>query len=1512
MSTYIDSQGIEYTYSGSTAYVSASSSISTPNITIPLAITVSSVPYSVTSIGANAFQNNSTLQSVVFATPNSVFESIGDFAFYSCPNLANFTISTTSNLSIGEQVFFNCNKMTTASITSTGVITITENGGNGIFIYCISLTNITITGTLYALPSRTFDTCTRLQSFTIPPSVTSLGNYAFNNTGFTNVTIPNTITTIGDFIYANCSSLTSATLPNAITSIPNGIFSNCSKLTSITYTNNVVSIGNSALENTGFTSFTIPANITSIGSGALQNSSKLDEIIFDDITTITSIGDAAFSGTYLLDDTVQTILNSIPSVVQNSANLFNGCILLNHIVIPSSITNIPSGFFQNCTNLYDIIFANISTITSVGSYAFAGTAVNDDFVYTVLSQITTLPEGLFQNCIFLNNITIPNTITGMSGFSFNGCTNLTSVTFESVSTIGYIYEYTFSSCSSLTDITIPNSVTFINFSVFQNCSDLSHITLPTNANFTILSFNLFNNCTSLTSVSLPTSVTSIGNNVFIGCSALQQIDISNVTDFGSSIFQNCSSLTNLVLNNSLTSIPQYMFYNCTSLTGVIIPTSVTKLGDGCFSGSGVNNTFVNSLLSTATPLDLTSSSIFDGCKSITSLSIPSGLTFGFYFLNSCSNLTSVTFTGSSTVAISNYMFKECVKLTSVQFGSSQLVSVGNSSFYNCTLLSNISLGSSLTSIDSEGFRLCTSLTSITIPDSVTNISDNVFITCSSLTSINIPSSITSIPNYFFYQCYNLTTITNFANITGTIGGYALSQTGLGNTFVQNVLDTFSQGQFGSGIFDSCTLVTSVNIPASYTVMSDYFSGCSNLTSITFSNIGNIISIQNRAFYRTGINGSFVNSILNQFNNSQLGNTLFSKCLNVNSVIIPSSITSLPDNFFDGCANLTSVIFSNINTITSIGPGAFSGTNVSSTFAINLLTTPTITFSGSPFQNCLFTEISIPTSLTLNIDYLFYNCDNLTRVTIESGVTAITSNMFRECNQLSSVTFASPNTSFVFIGSAAFYLCNLSTITIPSSVTSFGDGAMSGNPLTNATVQTILNSFDQTVIGQYTFNDSTILSSVAIPTTYTYLERIFERCANLSSVSLNNINTIRDWAFNECSGLKNIDLPVPSLNNISYGAFWLSGLTSITIPNTITNIQGPAFANCLDLDSAYFYGDFNKNFFNSSQFTNESQYPASQKIAYYDPTAKYWSHIITYPLQTQSKSFGAKAGTGTIVPSMPGFIGLFPLGVLPTPTLTSSSHVTTNPRPTFTGTSTPGSTVQLYDNGVAIPGASGVADVNGDYSITLPTDLSLGTHPITARATLGADESDFSAPFLITITSGPTPTPISDICFPAKTPILTNCGYVNIDEIDPKIHTIRDKKIEAVTQTITHDKFLVCIEKDALGKHYPTKTTYISQNHEIFYKGKMVRAKELLKELTNVRTVPYNKEILYNVLLEKHDKMLVNNLICETLHPENYIAKLYHILPNLTEKQSEKLIKEINAKVEKRSIISSTNGRKLFL
>ena len=62
-------------------------------------------------------------------------------------------------------------------------------------------------------------------------------------------------------------------------------------------------------------------------------------------------------------------------------------------------------------------------------------------------------------------------------------------------------------------------------------------------------------------------------------------------------------------------------------------------------------------------------------------------------------------------------------------------------------------------------------------------------------------------------------------------------------------------------------------------------------------------------------------------------------------------------------------------------------------------------------------------------------------------------------------------------------------------------------------------------------------------------------------------------------------------------------------------------------------------------------------------------------------------------------------------------------------------------------------------------------------------------------------------------------------------------------------------------------------------------------------------------MEQHDKMLVNNLICETLHPENYIAKLYKQLQNLSPSLQEKLIKESNKYVKQMFLAKTTQSRK---
>ena len=155
--------------------------------------------------------------------------------------------------------------------------------------------------------------------------------------------------------------------------------------------------------------------------------------------------------------------------------------------------------------------------------------------------------------------------------------------------------------------------------------------------------------------------------------------------------------------------------------------------------------------------------------------------------------------------------------------------------------------------------------------------------------------------------------------------------------------------------------------------------------------------------------------------------------------------------------------------------------------------------------------------------------------------------------------------------------------------------------------------------------------------------------------------------------------------------------------------------------------------------------------------------------------------------------------------------------------------------------------------------------------------------------------ISNICFPAKTPITCNQGIIHIDKIDPAIHTIRNMKIVAITKSVTPDSYLVQFEKDALGKNMPCERTTMSKNHCIMYNGKMIPAKIFTKtHCQNVKKVPYSGEVLYNVLLEQYEKMMVNNLICETVHPNNFIAQLYKILPTLTPSQQIEAIKEFNA------------------
>jgi hypothetical protein len=166
--------------------------------------------------------------------------------------------------------------------------------------------------------------------------------------------------------------------------------------------------------------------------------------------------------------------------------------------------------------------------------------------------------------------------------------------------------------------------------------------------------------------------------------------------------------------------------------------------------------------------------------------------------------------------------------------------------------------------------------------------------------------------------------------------------------------------------------------------------------------------------------------------------------------------------------------------------------------------------------------------------------------------------------------------------------------------------------------------------------------------------------------------------------------------------------------------------------------------------------------------------------------------------------------------------------------------------------------------------------------------------------------LSETCFPAGTLIDCNQGFIPIEQINPDIHTIRGKKIVTITQTILPNKYLVCFEKGSLENNTPSQKTIISKNHKILYNGKMRNASQFVGKFENVTKIKYTGEVLYNVLMEKHDKMMVNNLICETLHPQHDMAKLYKIMKDMSPSNKVNFIKEYNIKYtskNKKSILT---------
>ena len=405
-----------------------------------------------------------------------------------------------------------------------------------------------------------------------------------------------------------------------------------------------------------------------------------------------------------------------------------------NVTLPSSITDIDSGAFEDCASLKTV---------------------------TIPESVTNIDTYTFQNCTSLEEVIIPNGITNIGRYAFYGCSSLKNI--DIPNNVTNIDIQAFYGCSSLTDVTIPESVSNIGFSAFYGCTSLKNIAIL--GNITSISNNMFYNCSSLTSVSIPDSVTSIGNYTFYNCSSLINVNIpSGVTSIGSYTFYGCSKLTSIDLPSNITSIANDTFYKCSNLKRINIPSSITSVGNYAFYAcSKLSEIHIDSIESwlnikygneSSRPNYSSPCHLFIADKEIKSITIPSSFTkISSYAFRNCTGLTSIIIPNSVN-SIENYAFYNCTKLSGITIPNS-VTNIGSWVFYNCTNLTNVTIPSSVTSLGDSAFYTCSNLTSVNIPSSITSIGESTFSNCPKLMSITVPDGVTSIGNSAFANCVSM-------------------------------------------------------------------------------------------------------------------------------------------------------------------------------------------------------------------------------------------------------------------------------------------------------------------------------------------------------------------------------------------------------------------------------------------------------------------------------------------------------------------------------------------------------------------------------------------------------------------------------------------------------------------------------------------------------------------------------------------------------------------------------------
>ena len=374
---------------------------------------------------------------------------------------------------------------------------------------------------------------------------------------------------------------------------------------------------------------------------------------------------------------------------------------LQKISLPASVENIGTGVLNDSATLKEIsvsnenqVFASMdgSLYTKDGTHLIVYASGRPDTEFVVPETVETIYSRAFANSTNINKLVLDTNLIEIDRQAFVGCNNISEFVIDPMNEIfstedGILYDklknelVRYAPAKADSKFSAPSTVSKIHDGAFENAVNLTKVELAERTKS--IGSSAFYGCTNLESIDLPKPVSSIGQGAFALCTKLTSFSLSqNMTNIPANLFWGCESLTEIEFPTGLLTIGAGAFAR-TGLTSVLLPDSVTEIGNNAFGGC-------KGLATVAIPVNVTNipDYAFNGCSALSEVNIPDGVTtIGYSAFANCTSIKNITIP-DNVEFIRDYAFYNCTALTSVNVGSKVNV-IGYAAFNNCSSLMGV-------------------------------------------------------------------------------------------------------------------------------------------------------------------------------------------------------------------------------------------------------------------------------------------------------------------------------------------------------------------------------------------------------------------------------------------------------------------------------------------------------------------------------------------------------------------------------------------------------------------------------------------------------------------------------------------------------------------------------------------------------------------------------------------------------------------------------------------------------